>query len=570
VIPLSGWLSDRFGAKRLYLISLLLFALGSALCAVAPSSMMLIAFRVLQGLGGGMLMPIGMSFIYRLSPPERRGLVMGMFGIPILLAPALGPVLSGWLVQYVDWRWIFLINVPVAVVAVTLGLRALPNLGAQRAVGALDTLGALLAPFGFAAVSYGISESTTAGWTGTSTLLGLAVGAAALIAFAVRELTTAAPLLELRVFRSVDFSLAIITQWVGQAALFGALFLVPLFLQQVRGYGAFDTGLFTLPQAIAAGVFMPIGGRLFDRIGARVPVILGLVLVTGSTWFLAQITATTTGEDLRWVLAMRGAGMGLMMMPLTTHLLNSAPRNLVSRVTSLTSALQNVVGSLAIAGLATILQSQVTAHVATARSAVAAYSRTAIQHATGAHHTTGTPPAPTTGAAGHVTLPHAVQVAIQHFATTAFHNAAATAFDNTFMVATVVAAVGVLLALALRRSPAGAPAAAEAATTTLQAEPQRTMALLGLNLAVMARQAQQPDAPDASPRLLATLSSLADGQFPETWSTEQRGRAVAREVIQPLAAALLAASVAKGGDQSNGPTPPAIDHRVGHSRSTIG
>src|SRR5436309_4935233 len=196
VIPLSGWLSDRFGAKRLYLISISLFALGSALCALAPSSTMLIAFRVLQGLGGGMLMPIGMSFIYRLSPPERRGLVMGMFGVPILLAPALGPVLSGWLVQYVDWRWIFLINVPIAVVALTLGLRALPNLGAQRAVGALDTLGALLAPLGFAAVSYGISESTTAGWTGTQTLAGLAVGAVALIAFAVRELTVAAPLLE--------------------------------------------------------------------------------------------------------------------------------------------------------------------------------------------------------------------------------------------------------------------------------------------------------------------------------------------------------------------------------------
>src|ERR671930_284459 len=342
VIPLSGWMGDRFGAKRLYLISISLFALGSALCAVAPTSTMLIAFRVLQGLGGGMLMPIGMSFLYRLSPPERRGLVMGMFGVPILLAPALGPVLSGWLVQYADWRWIFLINVPVAVVAVTLGLRALPNLGAQRAVGALDTLGALLAPFGF-----------------------------------------------------------------------GALFLVPLFLQQVRGYGAFDTGLFTLPQALAAAVVMPIGGRLFDRIGARVPVILGLVLVTISTWFLAQITATTTGEDLRWVLAMRGAGMGLMMMPLNTHLLNSAPRNLVSRATSLTSALQNVVGSLAIAGLATILQNQVAAHMATARSAVAAYSRAAIQHAAASQHPAGQPPVPSTGAAGHVMLPPAVQANIQ-------------------------------------------------------------------------------------------------------------------------------------------------------------
>jgi EmrB/QacA subfamily drug resistance transporter len=516
VIPLSGWLGDRFGAKRLYLISISLFALGSALCAVAPSSTMLIAFRVLQGLGGGMLMPIGMSFIYRLSPPDRRGMVMGMFGIPILLAPALGPVLSGWLVQYADWRWIFLINVPVAVVAVALGLRALPDLGAQRAVGALDTLGALLAPFGFAAASYGISESTTAGWTGTSTLLSLAVGAVALIAFAVRELTTAAPLLELRVFRGRDFSLAIVTQWVGQAALFGALFLVPLFLQQVRGYGAFDTGLFTLPQAIAAGVFMPIGGRLFDRIGVRVPVILGLVLVTVSTWFLAQITATTTGEDLRWVLAMRGAGMGLMMMPLSTYILNSAPRNLVSRVTSLTSALQNVVGSLAIAGLATILQRQVAAHMATARSA------------------------------------------------TALHNAAATAFDNTFMVAAVAAAVGVLLALTLRRWPAGAPTVAEAGTTALQAAPQRTQALLGLTLAVMARQAQQPD---ASPELLATLSSIADGKYPPTWSSDERGRAVARELVQPLAAALLATSVARGGADGSGTTQSAADSPEGHSVS---
>src|SRR5919202_19933 len=522
VIPLSGWLGDRFGAKRLYLISLSLFALGSALCALAPSNTMLIAFRVLQGLGGGMLMPLGMSFIYRLSPPERRGLVMGMFGIPILLAPALGPVLSGWLVQYADWRWIFLINVPVAVVAVTLGLRALPNLGAQRAVGAL-----------------------------------------ALIAFAVRELTTAAPLLELRVFRGRDFSLAIVTQWVGQAALFGALFLVPLFLQQVRGYGAFDTGLFTLPQALAAAVVMPIGGRLFDRIGARVPVILGLVLVTISTWFLAQITATTTGEDLRWVLAMRGAGMGLMMMPLSTHILNSAPRNLVSRVTSLTGALQNVVGSLAIAGLATILQNQVAAHMATARSAVAAYSRAAIQDATASQQPSGTP-VPSTGAGGHVTLPPAVEANIQHFATTAFPNAAATAFDNTFMVAAVAAAVGVLLALTLRRRPAGAPTVAEAGSATPQAEPQRTQALLGLTLAVMARQAQQPD---ASPELLTTLSSIADGKYPTTWSSDERGRAVARELVQPLAAALLVTSVARGGAGASGTTQSATGSPDEHGLS---
>lgn len=558
VIPLSGWLGDRFGAKRIFLVSITLFVLGSALCALAPSSALLITFRLLQGLGGGMLMPIGMSFIFRLSPPDKRGMVMSALGIPILLAPALGPILGGWLVEYADWRWIFLINVPIGVIAVLLGLRALPNLGAQRAVGALDTLGAVLAPLGFASVSYGISESTTAGWTGTATLVSIAIGVAALIAFAFRELHIADPLLELRIFRSVDFSLAIITQWVGQAALFGALFLVPLFLQQVRGYGAFDTGLFMLPQALGAAAFMPIGGRLFDRIGPRVPVIIGLILVTVSTWFLAQITATTTGEGLRWVLAMRGAGMGMMMMPLNTHLLNSAPRNLISRVTSLTSALQNVVGSLAIATLATILQNQITTR---ANPAIAAYSRAAIAKAmAAAHHASGAAPA------GHVALPPAVQAGIQQFTASTVRHVSPAAFDNTFLVASAVAAVGVVLALTLRRRPAAAqaevPAAPAPATPApLQAEPQRSQALFGLTLAVLARQAQQPD---ASPQLLATLSSMADGQYPHSWSSDERGRAVAREVVQPLAAALLAASVNGGGAATNGAAPPPAGEVEGH------
>ncbi len=410
VIPLSGWLSDRFGAKTIYIVSLVLFTLGSMLCAIAQSGEMLIVFRILQGLGGGMLMPIGMSFIYRLAPPDKRGAVMGAFGIPILLAPALGPVLSGWLVQYADWRFIFLINVPVGMIAVLVALRALPALTAQRAAGSLDAIGVVLAPLGFAALSYGISESSSAGWTATSTLGSIAVGVVVLIAFSIRELTTEHPLLELRVFRSLDFSLAVVTQWVGQSALFGAIFLIPLFLQQVRGYGAFDTGLNLLPQAIAAGLFMPIGGRLFDRIGARPPVIAGLLLVSISTLFLAHITGSTTGAQLRFPLAMRGAGMGLMMMPLNTHMLNAAPRELVSRVTSLTSALQSVVSSLAVATLATILSNRIAVHQATALA--------------NSHHTPAT-----------------------------VANAMASSFGDTFMVAAVTAGVGILLAFTLRRSP---------------------------------------------------------------------------------------------------------------------
>src|ERR687884_33995 len=172
VIPLSGWLSDRFGAKRVYMTSLVLFTLGSALCGLALNGEMLVATRVLQGLGGGMLMPIGMAVLYRLTPPERRGAILGLFGLPIMVAPALGPLLSGYLLQYADWRLIFLINLPVGVLALLVGLRVLPVIPAGRIAGALDGLGVVLGPLGFAAISFGVSQSTVAGWTAASTLGG--------------------------------------------------------------------------------------------------------------------------------------------------------------------------------------------------------------------------------------------------------------------------------------------------------------------------------------------------------------------------------------------------------------
>jgi EmrB/QacA subfamily drug resistance transporter len=164
VIPLAGWLSDRFGAKRIYLISIVLFTLGSALCGLATSAEMLIVTRVLQGLGGGMLIPIGMAVLYRLTPPERRGSIMALFGLPLMVAPALGPVLGGYLVEYADWRYIFLLNVPIGALALLIGFRALPDLAASRAAAALDTLGVILGPIAFASLSFGISSSTTAGW----------------------------------------------------------------------------------------------------------------------------------------------------------------------------------------------------------------------------------------------------------------------------------------------------------------------------------------------------------------------------------------------------------------------
>jgi EmrB/QacA subfamily drug resistance transporter len=379
VIPLSGWFSDRFGAKRIYLTALVLFTLGSALCAAAWSAPMLVLFRVLQGLGGGMLMPVGMAFLYRLAPPDRRGAVMGAFGVPMLLGPALGPVLAGWFLEFADWRWIFLINVPVGALAVFYGLRALPALPAQGTVGGIDLLGFVLGPLAFASLSYGIGESSTEGWGGASNLTGIAVGLVALVLFVARELTAREPLLELRVFRSRAFSLAILAQWCVVVGLFGTMFLLPLFLQGVRGYGPLQTGLITLPQALTAAVVMPIGGRLFDAYGVRVPALGGLALAMGSMWLFSRITAETTGTDLLLPLVLQGAGMGLMMMPLGTQVLNSAPRDLVSRVTSLTGALQNLVASLAIATFATLLQASAAGRLAELGPSAGVGSQAAVQ-----------------------------------------------------------------------------------------------------------------------------------------------------------------------------------------------
>ncbi|CAM3931628.1 DHA2 family efflux MFS transporter permease subunit [Paenibacillus alkaliterrae] len=363
VIPLAGWMSDRFGAKQVFLFSIIMFTIGSGLCALASTAEQLIAFRVIQGLGGGMVAPIAMAFTFRLSPPGKQGAVMGMIGIPMLLAPALGPVVAGWLIDYVSWHWIFIINLPIGVVAVIVGLRTLPNIERKR-VPALDFLGMLFAPLAFAMLAYGVSSAGGGeggggnGWTSPEALTGMIVGGAALIIFIIVELSRKEPLLELRVFKSSNFTRGIILQWIVQIALFGTLFLVPIFLQIAKGYSAFNTGLILLPQALAAGIFMPIGGKLFDRFGARPVVITGLAIVTLAGFMLSQISADTTLLTLMIPLAMLGAGMGLSMMPLNTHIMQSAPRELVSRVTSLTAAAQQVMTSFAIAGLSTILASR--------------------------------------------------------------------------------------------------------------------------------------------------------------------------------------------------------------------
>lgn len=361
VIPLAGWMSDRFGAKNTFLMTILLFTLGSILCSFARTPEQLILFRVIQGLGGGMVAPIGMAIVFRLAPPDKMGSIMGTLGVPMLLAPALGPVLAGYLVEYVTWHWIFLINLPIGIIAILVGIKFLPKVE-RKSVPTLDYLGIILAPIAFAMLAYGVSEGGKS-WSSTQTLTGLIVGGIALLIFIFVELRQEQPLLELRVFKSPNFSKGIVIAWIAQIALFGVMIIVPLFLQTVRGYGALHTGLILLPQAIASGVMMPIGGRLYDKLGARPLVVTGLSVITAGLFMLSRITMDTTIGFIITCLVMLGAGMGLSMMSINTHVLQSAPRKLVGRVTPLTTAAQQVMVSFAVAGMTGFLMSRITSHM---------------------------------------------------------------------------------------------------------------------------------------------------------------------------------------------------------------
>ncbi|GIP18138.1 MFS transporter [Paenibacillus montaniterrae] len=349
VIPLAGWMMDKFGAKRIFLATIVFFTLGSILCAMAQTIEQLIVFRILQGLGGGMVTPIGMAIIYRLAPPHKIGAVMGVLGIPILIAPAFGPVLSGWLIDHVSWQWIFLINLPIGLIAIAIGWKHLPDLSRNH-VSKLDILGVILAPIAFSMLAFGVGEGAS-DLKSPLTVIALFLGVIALFGLIVTELRQEQPLLELRVFKSPDFTKGILLLWLVQIALFGVMILFPVYLQVVRGYSPLDTGLIMLAQAVGSMLFTPIGGRLFDKVGARPLALIGLTAVSVALFWLSRISPYSELIMLLLPLFVIGSGMGLIMMSLNTHVLNSAPRDLVGRVTSLTAAAQHIVTSLAVAGL---------------------------------------------------------------------------------------------------------------------------------------------------------------------------------------------------------------------------
>jgi EmrB/QacA subfamily drug resistance transporter len=355
--PVSGYLGDRFGIKRVYLAGLGLFAIGSLLCGLSPTLGVLIVMRALQGIGGGMAQPLGPAMIYRNFPPKEQGFALGIFGIALVVAPALGPILGGLLVDAGLWRFIFFINIPIGIIAVILGTRFLREERSERKP-KLDIPGVILSAIGFGSLLYSATNAQTYGWTAPLTLLPLGIGITGIIIFAIVELWVAKePLLDLRLFKNPVFLNAQFIGYVSVLALFGAEFLLPLYLQLLRGRTALETGVVLLALAGASAITTPLAGRLYDQIGPRVIVSSGFVLVVINTWQLAQLQADTPFITIVILLALRGLAFGLTVQSTFVTALGTVPLPLLPRGSSLVNSTRFVVQAIAVALLATILVS---------------------------------------------------------------------------------------------------------------------------------------------------------------------------------------------------------------------
>lgn len=361
VIPLTGWAADRFGTKRLYLLAVLLFTAGSVLCAAATSLQMLVTFRVLQGIGGGMLMPLGMTILTRAAGPERVGRVMAVLGIPMLLGPIFGPILGGALIDSASWHWIFLINLPIGILALIYAAVVLPRDHVEPSE-TFDWVGMVLLSPGLAAFLYGVSSIPEARqedgtvWT-TQVVAPSVIGLLLIAAFVPWALnrTNIHPLVDLRLFGHRTMTVAVLAMSLFAIAFFGASLLFPLYFQSVRGEDALHAGLLLAPQGVGAMLTMPVAGVLADRIGPGKIVLTGISVITVGMAMFTQIGADTSYLYLCSALFVMGLGMGGTMMPIMSAALATLQAHTIARGSTLMNIVQQVAASMGTALFSVLL-----------------------------------------------------------------------------------------------------------------------------------------------------------------------------------------------------------------------
>ncbi|SEN74892.1 drug resistance transporter, EmrB/QacA subfamily [Lihuaxuella thermophila] len=452
LIPLSAYLIERFGVRLLFLAAMFFFTAGSLICGVAPSFAVLLIGRLVQAIGGGILMPLVMTIILFIFPPQMRGKGMGIFGLGMMFAPAIGPTLSGWILEHHSWRLLFNGMVPLGIFVTLVAFFVLKDLG-QRKKTRLDLLGSVISTLGFGTLLYGLSEAGTRGWADSVVVSCIVLGVLLVALFIILQIQSPEPLLDFRVFKYDMFSLSSVVSAIVTVAMYAGMFLLPIYLQNLRGFTPFESGLLILPGAVIMGIMSPISGSLFDKWGPRPLAVAGLLVTAVTTYEFTQLTLETSYSHILMLNMIRSFGMSLLMMPIMTAGLNQLPREKNSHGTAMSNTLRQIAGSIGISIFTTIFSTRTTFHLGKLSEQVnimdPAFAQTFASHAAA----TGLPAA------------EAEKTLTAYLYGQAQMQAAVQGIDDAFIWATGVTLVGLVLSFFLRDVRKDKP------TKTTQADP---------------------------------------------------------------------------------------------------
>lgn len=362
LIPITAFLMQRFTTRELFQSSMLIFLAGTIVSAIAPNFDMLLVGRLVQAAGAGIIMPLLMNVILTVFPPDKRGAAMGMVGLAIIFAPAVGPAIAGYVLEHYAWRTLFYGMIPFAVLVIGVAWVYLKNV-AERTYPKIDIWSVLISTIGFGTLLYGFSSAGSKGWSDAIVIGSVVVGAVSLALFTWRQLVSSSPLLDLRAFKYSMFSLTTIINIAVTMVMYADMMLLPLYLQNARGFTALESGMLMLPGALLMGLMMPITGRLFDRFGAKWLSVIGMVITILTTIGFVNLTDSTSYTYLVLMSTGRRFGMAMFLMPITTAGLNQLPARLNAHGTAISNTIKQVAGAIGTSLLVTVMSTQTKSHL---------------------------------------------------------------------------------------------------------------------------------------------------------------------------------------------------------------
>jgi EmrB/QacA subfamily drug resistance transporter len=361
LVPITAYLIKRFTTRQLFISSMISLLIGSILCAFAPNFSILLIGRMIQAIGAGIIMPLLMSVVMFIFPPEKRGSMMGLIGLAVIFAPAIAPTLAGFVIDSYSWRWLFIGLIPLVLIIILLAMKYLVNVSETEKM-KLDIVSVILSTVGFGFILYGFSNAGSKGWNDIIVIVAILVGIVTTGIFCLRQLKSTDPLLNLSVFKNRVFTLTSIINIIITMMMYADMILLPIYLQDGRGFTAFDAGLLLLPGAIINALMSPVTGKMYDRFGAKPLFIIGLLFIIPSMWVVTDLTQETTFIFLMIRTIFLRIGLSFITMPLNTASLNALPRTLVTHGTAVNNTLRQISGAIGTAVVVTVFTAQTANH----------------------------------------------------------------------------------------------------------------------------------------------------------------------------------------------------------------